>query len=180
MKKIYSAIFSLALLSASGFMVSDIYAGEVTFKEARTEDEKKWKAYAKNEVNDYLTTSYHDVFEAFGLKMDDYNYFESAKSIEFLSEREQAKLSATVMFTLTDEKILKAGDTRLGYFFEPEKEDKVLVVFKSGNGDNHLCEFSKDTDTGIWKLVDYKKTKGKIIKKVKLKSLKEFKENTEK
>lgn len=174
MNKKLTAILSVALIGASWFMVSDTQADQVTFKEPRTLEEKEWKTYAASEINDYLTASYNDVFKTFGLKIDEYNYYKTAKVIDSLDEKDRSLLSATVLFTLTDKKILKAGDTRPGYFIKPEKEDEILVVFKSSNGENHLCIFSKDVESGKWGLIDSKVEKGKVQEKVKLKSLKQF------
>lgn len=174
MKKKFTVLFSLALIGASCFMISEIHADQVGFDSPRTLDEKAWSAYAENEIKDYLTASYTDVFKTFGLEINEYSYYERAQFIDSLDEKDRKVLGATVFYTLAESGILKAGDTRPGFFIKQEKEDEILVVFKSKNGDNHLCIFSKDKKTNKWKLTDNKVEEGKVQKKVKLKSLKQF------
>lgn len=174
MKKKFSVMFSLALIGASCFMISDIYADQVGFEAPRTLEEKEWKEYAQSEVNDYLTASYNDVFKSFGLEIDEYSFYEKAKNIDSLDEKDRAILNGTVAKTLAESEIIKVGDTRPGFFIKPEKDDEVLVVFKSSNGDSHLCIFGKDLESGKWKMTDNKVEEGKVIEKVQLKSLKQF------
>ncbi|GED67160.1 hypothetical protein BRE01_08620 [Brevibacillus reuszeri] len=174
MKKKFTVIFSLALIGASCFMISDIHADQVAFDAPRTLEEKEWSAYAESEVKDYLTASYNDVFKTFGLEIDEYSYYERAKFIDSLDEKDRGNLGGIVSYTLAESKILKVGDTRPGFFIKPGKEDEILVVFKSKNGDNHLCIFGKDLETGNWKLTDNKVEEGKVQEKVELKSLKQF------
>lgn len=174
---------ALTLSFASGFgSIKASDAAELN----NTEAAEKWKSYVDEEVKKFKFEAYQEAFATFQIDQNEYAYYEvktKAKDYKEISENVARQLKKSIQEHVL--KKLKTGDVMPGIFVHKDGL-KAFAVYKSGDtGENHIFWFTLGQDSKseasffetakeTWSLDSSDTASGKQVKKLELKSLKEF------